>query len=89
MLATFSQKGDPKIHPDTPRNACGLPLNKFAVFSPPPPRSPNQVIILSNHHVLVMFHVTYDIIVKTLSPFMTSIIRNLQSFPELPAGSTD
>jgi hypothetical protein len=42
-----------------------------------------------HHHVFVMFHITYDIIVQTLSPFVTSIIKNMQSFPELPVGSTD
>jgi hypothetical protein len=45
--------------------------------------------MLNNHYVFIMFHITYDIIVQTLSQFMPSIIRNVRSFPELSAGSTD
>jgi hypothetical protein len=36
-----------------------------------------------------MLHVTCDIIIQTVSPSMPSIIRNMQSFPELTTGSTD
>jgi hypothetical protein len=89
MLATFSHKGNPRIHPDAPRNACGMRTAAGRVCCVLTHESPNQVIILSNHHVFVMFHVIYNIIVQTLSPFTTSIIRNVQSFPELPAVSTD
>jgi hypothetical protein len=89
ILATFSYKGDPKIHPDAPRNVCGVRTAAGRFCRVLTHRSPNQMIILSNNHVFVMFHVTYDIIVQTLSPFMTSIFRNVQWFPELPVDSTD
>jgi hypothetical protein len=51
--------------------------------------SPNQVIMLNDPYVFIMFHITYDIIVQTLSQFMPSIIGNLRSFAELSARSTD
>jgi hypothetical protein len=89
MLATCSHKGDPKIHPDAPRNACGVRTATGRVYRVLTHRSPNQVIMLNDHYVFIMFHITYDIIVQTLSQFMPSIIGNLRSFPELSAGSTD
>jgi hypothetical protein len=89
MLAMCSHKGDPKIHPDAPRNACGVQTAVGRVCRVLTHRSPNQVIMLNDHYVFVMFHITYDIIVQTLSQFMPSIIGNVQSFPELSVGSTD
>jgi hypothetical protein len=87
MLATCSHKGDPKIHPDAPRNACHVRIAARQVCCVLTRRSPNQVIMLNDHFVFIMFHVTYNIIVQTLSQFKPSIIRNLRSFPELSAGS--
>jgi hypothetical protein len=88
MLATCSHKGDPKIHPDAARNACGVraAAGRVHVLTH---RPPNQVTMLNDHYVFIMFHITYDIIVQTLSQFMPSIIWNVRSFPELFAGSTD
>jgi hypothetical protein len=89
MLATCSHKGDPKIHPAAPRNACSVRNAAGRVCRVLTHRSPNQVIMLNDHYVFIMFHITYDIIIQTLSQFMPSIIRNVRSFPELSAGSTD
>jgi hypothetical protein len=89
MLATCAHKRDPKIHPDAPRNACGVRTAAGRVCRVLTHRSPNQVIMLNDHYVFIMFHITYDIIVQTLSQFIPSIIGNVQSFPELSAGSTD
>jgi hypothetical protein len=89
MLATCSHKGDPKIHPDAPRNACGVRTVAGWVCRVLTPWSPNHLIMMNDHYVFIMFHITYDIIVQTLSQFMPSIIGNLRSSPELPAGSTD
>jgi hypothetical protein len=89
MLATCSHKGDPKIHPDAPRNACGVRTAAGRVCHVLTLRSPNQVIMLNDHYVFIMFHITYDIIVQILSQFMPSIIRKVRIFPELSAGSTD
>jgi hypothetical protein len=79
----FSHKEDPKIHPDAPRKACGMRTATGQVCRVLTCRSPNQVTILTNHHVFIC-----DIIVQTLSPFVASIIGNVQSFPELPTGYT-
>jgi hypothetical protein len=89
MLATCSHKGDPKIHPDAPRNACGVRTTAERVCRVLTHRSPNKVTMLNDHYVFVMFHITYHIIVQTLSQFMPSIVGNVRSFPELSAGSTD
>jgi hypothetical protein len=89
MLDTCSHKGDPKIHPDAPRNARGVRTATGRVCHVLTHRSPNQVIILNDHYVFIMFHITYDIILQTLSQFMPSIIGNVRSFPELSAGNTD
>jgi hypothetical protein len=78
MLATCSHKGDPKIHPDAPRNECGVRTAAGRVRRVLTHRYPNQVIMLNDHYVFVMFHITYDIIVQTLSQFMPSIIRNVK-----------
>jgi hypothetical protein len=89
MLATCSHKGDPKIHPDAPRNACGVWTAAGRVCRVLTHRSPNQLIMLNDHYVFIMLHISYDIITQTLSQFMPSIIGNLRSFPELSVGSTD
>jgi hypothetical protein len=89
MLATFSHKRYPKIYPDAPRNACGVRTAAGQVCLVLTHRCPNQVTILSNHHVFIMLHATCNIIVQTLSPFMISTIKNVQSFHELSADSTD
>jgi hypothetical protein len=89
MLATCYHKGDPKIHPDAPRNACGVRTAAGRVCCVLTHRSPNPVIMLNDHYVFVMFHITYDIIVQTLSQFMHPITGNVRSFPELSASSTD
>jgi hypothetical protein len=41
MLYTHSHKGDPKIHPDAPRNACGVQTATRWVFRVFTRRSPN------------------------------------------------
>jgi hypothetical protein len=89
MLATRSHKGDPKMHPDAPRNACGVRTAAGWVCRVLTNRSPNQVVMLNDHYVFVMFHITCDIIVQTLSQLKPSIIGNVQIFPELSAGSKD
>jgi hypothetical protein len=86
---TCSQKGSPKIHHDAPRNACGMHIDARWVCHVLTLRSPNQVITLNNHHVFIMFHITCDIIVQTISPFMPSIIENMWSLLELTANNTD
>jgi hypothetical protein len=77
MLAMCSHKGDLKIHPDAPRNACGVRTAVGRVCRVVTRRAPNQVIMLNDHYVFIMFHVTYDIIVQTLSQLMPSIIGNV------------
>jgi hypothetical protein len=77
------------IHPDAPRNACGVRTAAGRVCRVLTHRSPNQVIMLNDRYVFIMFHITYDIIVQTLSQFKASIIRNVRRFPELSAGCTD
>jgi hypothetical protein len=63
MLATCSHQGDSKIHLDAPRNACGVRTAAGGVCRILTHRSPNQVIMLNDHYVFIMFHVTYNIIV--------------------------
>jgi hypothetical protein len=70
MLAMCSHKGDPKIHPDAPRKACGVRTAAGRVYHVLTHRSPNQVIMLNDHYVYIMFRITYDTIVQTLSQFM-------------------
>jgi hypothetical protein len=77
MLATCSHKGYPKIHPDAPRNACAVRTATGRVCRVLTHGSPNQVIMLNDHYVFVMFHSTCNIIVQTLSQFMPSIIGNV------------
>jgi hypothetical protein len=89
MLATCPHKEYPKIHPAAPRNSCGVRTAAGRVCRVLTNRSPNQVIMLNDHYVFIMFHITYDIIIQTLSQFMPSIIGNVRSFPELSADSTD
>jgi hypothetical protein len=89
MLATCFHKEYPKIHPAAPRNACGVWTAAGWVCHVLTHRSPNQLIMLNDHYVFIMFHITYDIIIQTLSQFMPSIIGNVRGFSELSAGSTD
>jgi hypothetical protein len=89
MLATCSLKGDPRIHPDAPRNACGIPTVAGWVCHVITLWSPTQVTIHHNHLVFVMQHVTADSIVRTVSWFMASIIGNVQFFHEEFAEITD
>jgi hypothetical protein len=63
MLATCSHKGFPKIHPDAPRNACGVWTIARRVYRVLTRQSPTQLIIQNNDHVLSMSHVSYDIII--------------------------
>jgi hypothetical protein len=67
MLAMCSHKGDPKIHPDAPRNACGMPTIVGQVCRIITPWSSTQVTIHHNHPVFIMWHVTADSIVETIS----------------------
>jgi hypothetical protein len=89
MLVTCFHKGFPKIHPDASKNACGVWTTVGHVCCVLTRWSPTQVIIQINDQVFIMFHITYDIIVQTVSQLMHSIIRNMWSTPELSVGSTD
>jgi hypothetical protein len=80
MLATCSHKGDLKIHLDAPRNACDVRTAAGRVCRVLTHRSPNQVIMLNDHYVFIMFHISYDIIVQIISQFMPSIIGNVRIF---------
>jgi hypothetical protein len=77
MLAMCSHKGYPRIYPDAPRNACGVWTAAGRVCRVLTHRSPNQLTMLNDHYVFIMFHITYDIIVQTLSQFMSSLIGNV------------
>jgi hypothetical protein len=77
MLATCSHKVFSKIHPNAPRNACGVWTTTGRGYCVLAHRCPTQVMIQNNHYVFIMFHVTYDIIVQSISPFMPSIIYNV------------
>jgi hypothetical protein len=82
-------KGFPKIHPDAPRNACGVRTAAGRVCRVITPRSPTQVTIHHNNLMFIMFHVTVDIRVQTVSWFMPSIIGNLWIFAELSVDIID
>jgi hypothetical protein len=77
ILAICSHNEDPKIHPNAPRNVCGVRTAAGRVCCVLTRRSPNQVIIQNNNYAFIMFHITYHIIVETLSPSMPSIIGKL------------
>jgi hypothetical protein len=89
MLSKCSHKGDPMIHPDAPRNACGMQIVAGWACRVFTPWYPTQVTIHHNHLVFIMSHVTADRIVQTLSWFMPSIIRNVQNFHEVSAKIID
>jgi hypothetical protein len=89
MLSTCSHKVDTKIHPDAPKNACGMQTVVGWVCLVITPWSPTQVTIHHNHLVLIMSHITVDSIVQTISWFMPSIIGNVQIFPDVSAEITD
>jgi hypothetical protein len=89
MLDTCSHKWYPKIHPDAPRNACGVPTITRQVYRVITTWYPTQVTIHHNHLVFIMSHITADSIVQIVSWFMSSIIRNVQIFTEVFAKITD
>jgi hypothetical protein len=89
MLAMCSHKGGPKIHPDAPRNACGVRTVAGWVCRVITPWSPTQLAIHHNHLVFILSHVTVDSIVQTVSWFMPSIIGKIQIFPEVSAEITN
>jgi hypothetical protein len=74
------QKVFPKIHPNAPRNACGMRTAAGWLCRVITPRSPTQVTIHNNHLVFIMFPVTMDIIVQIVARFIPSIIENMWIF---------
>jgi hypothetical protein len=64
MLATFFHKQFPKIHTDSPRNACGVQTAAGRVSRVINPWSPTQVTIHHYHLVFIMLHITEDSIVQ-------------------------
>jgi hypothetical protein len=83
MLSTCSHKGFPKIHPDAPRKVCGMQTAARRVCRVTTLWSPTHMTIHHNHLVFIMFHITADSIVQTVSWFMPSIIKGVQIFPKV------
>jgi hypothetical protein len=81
MLATCSYEGDTKFHPNAPRNVSGVWTAAGRDCRVLTLRSPNQMIIQNYHLMFVMFHVTMDIIVQTVSLFILQSWGTCEAFP--------
>jgi hypothetical protein len=60
-------KGFLKMHPDAPRNSCGVQIAAGRVYCVLTTRSPIEVSIDQNHHVFAMFHITANVRIHTVS----------------------
>jgi hypothetical protein len=81
ILGARFHKGDTRIHPDAPRNTCAVQTAVGQVCHVLTLRSHIQLIILNNHHVFIMFHIIYDIVVQTVYPLIPSFIGNRLNQP--------
>jgi hypothetical protein len=77
MLSTFSLEWFPKIHPDAPRNACGVQNAAGLVYRIITPWSPTQVTINHHHLMFIMLHVSADSIVQA---FLDSCLQSSGTF---------